>query len=103
MVSCDRLKPYFTPEERLSLYEPNPDLEPADYECRGNKHLETLDRALPSPPSHRGCGSDRRGEDEDEEDDIQSEEPSKGLGPEGDIDRVRKEDSPVLLVRFKEE
>ena len=54
VVSCNRLKPYFTPAERLSLYELDPDLDPADYECRGNENLDTLDRALPAPPSHRG-------------------------------------------------
>ena len=43
VVSCDLLKPYFTPAERLSLYEPDPDLDPAEYKCRGNQHLETLD------------------------------------------------------------
>ena len=67
MVSCDRLKPYFTPAERLSLYEPDPNLDPEDYECRGNKHLETLDRALPSPPSHRGRGGHQGGDDEEED------------------------------------
>ncbi len=71
VVSCDRLKPYFTPAERLSLYEPEPDLDPADYKCRGNEHLETLDRALPAPPSHIGHQQKKKGEedDDDEEDD----------------------------------
>ncbi len=90
VVSCDRLKPYFTPAEQLSPYEPDPDLDPADYECRGNESLETLDRALPAPPSHRGQRGKQKVDDEDEEEEeypggrggaLQGPRPRRGHPP----------------------
>ncbi len=96
VVSCDRLKPYFTPAERLSLYEPDPDLDPADYECRGNENLETLDRALPAPPSHRG----RRGRQRAEEEDEEEEEQPSGRGGALQGPRPRRGHPPGLRGRL---
>ena len=105
VVSCDRLKQYFTPAKRLSLYEPNPDLDPADYECRGNESLETLDQALPAPPSHRGRRGQQRVDDEDEEE----EPPGRRGGTPPGLDHgegialAYKEDKGVFRVPPGEE
>ncbi len=87
---------FHTPAERLSLYEPDPDLDPADYECRGNESLETLDRVLPAPPSHRG----RRGKNKVVDDEEEEEEYPGGRGGALQGPRPRRGHPPGLRGRL---
>ncbi len=66
VVSCDQMKPYYTPKERLEKFLPE---EEENYSQRGNEKLDEIDFQLPGPTDRRKAAGALPGDYDSEEED----------------------------------
>ncbi len=66
VVSCDRMKPYYTPKDRLEKFIPEED---ENYSQRGNEKLDEIDFQLSLPPARRKATEALPGDYDSEEED----------------------------------
>jgi transposase InsO family protein len=86
IISGDRLKPYFVPEERKAQYEPPAGAVSEEFEHHGNEQLEHLEFVTPGPPQSRQAPGES---DESEEE-----------GDEGRKSRFRHSYTPLPVTGY---